>query len=154
MNNSLAVGITQRIRELGEETVNFAQGQWTFFHLVFERSRFEIPHDEIGDAFAFAVIEDRQNVRVLQPGNDTRLLLEALREFGALRQLPRQDFDRHVPIHGRLIRLIDGCHASFADLTDNSVGAKHLPGLKGVHVHTCLPHSTRFEINFSCDFDA
>ena len=136
MHNAMPVRVIQRFGELREEAVNLAQRKRTRFHFCFERPRFEVAHHEIGDAVAFAEIEDGQDVRMFEPRDDTRLLLEARRKLGTLRQLARQDFDRHVPIHGRLVRLVDGRHASFADLTDNSVGAKHLPRLKSVHIHS------------------
>ncbi len=108
---------------MGEEAIDLSQGKPARLHPGFERACFEITHNEIGDTVAFTVIENRKDVRMLEPRNDARLLLKARDEFRRLCQLTRQNFDRHVPIHGRLIRLIDGCHTALPNLTDDPICA-------------------------------
>lgn len=131
----MAVGVTQRLRQLRKETVDLVERERTpVLHTVPQCTGVEVAHDEVGDAAALAVIEDRQDVRMFESGDDARLLLKALGELGALRQLPRQDLDRDVAVHGGLVRLIDGCHASLADLADDLVWSEHLSGLQFVHV--------------------
>jgi hypothetical protein len=119
---------------LRKETVDFRERKRTaLLHFVLERSGVEKPHDEIRDPFAFPVIEDRQNVSVFQPGNDARLLLEALHEFRALGELAWQYLDRYVAIHGRLVGLVDGCHAPLPDLAEDTIRSERLPGLELIH---------------------
>src|SRR5260221_12838407 len=116
MDNAVTVGVREGFSQLSEEAIDLSQGKPARLHPGFERACFEITHNEIGDAVAFTIIENRQDVRVFKPGNDARLLLKACDEFRTLCQLTWQDFDRDVPIHGWLIRLIDSCHTALPNL--------------------------------------
>src|SRR5688572_7525688 len=111
----MAMCITQGIGQLSEDAVNFIYWKWpTRHHSVFERARFEIAHYEVSSAIAFTVVEDRQNMRMFQPGNRARFLLKAFHKLCAFSQLTRQHFDRHMAIHGGLISLVDRGHAPLA----------------------------------------
>src|ERR1051325_3911080 len=137
MHDAVTMGVAQRIRELGKDAVNIVQGKWTLrLHPVFERACIKISHDEIGNTVALPIIKHRQNMRMLEFGNDARLLMKARREFLAFRQLTWQDFDSDVTIYRRLIGFVHGCHAPFADLTNNAIRAEHLSGLKSVHARS------------------
>jgi hypothetical protein len=58
---------------------------------------------------------DRQQVRVLQPGDEARLAGEALAKSALAQNVGADDLDGHVPLHARLVAAVNGGHATAAD---------------------------------------
>src|SRR5215470_12599378 len=128
MDDTHTVGITQRVGKLCEEPISFSESQWTtLLHFVFECASIKISHDEICDAVTFAIIKHWQNVRMFKSGDNVGFLLKTLTELFTVCQLFRQNFDRHIPVHGRLVCLVDSCHPPLTNLINNSIRAEHLP---------------------------
>src|SRR6266508_2332261 len=135
MHNAMTMRIAQCVSQLGEDAIDFIEWKWsTGFHLIFERPCIKIAHHEVCDAIAFSIIEDRQNMWVLQFGNDARFLVKSCRELLAFRELTRQDLNRDITIYRRLIGFINSRHAPFSNLTDDAICAEHLPGLQVIHL--------------------
>ena len=55
----------------------------------------------------------------------TRLLAEALDEFGILAQVGSEELERHLPAQQNVLRLVDHTHAALAQLARNAVFAAH-----------------------------
>jgi hypothetical protein len=90
-------------------------------------------------------------MRMFQHRNDARLLMEARREFLALRQLARQNFDRDITIYRGLIGFVDVCHSPFANLINDAIRSEHLSGLNVIHgcfLFDVLPILRLFHFNF------
>jgi hypothetical protein len=72
-----------------------------------------------------AKIIHRDNLRVIEPGQGSRLALESLGELGITLLFRRQDLQRHQPIQPRLARLINRAHAAATEkANDLEVGEK------------------------------
>src|SRR6266508_4403488 len=82
---------------------------------------------------------------MLELGNDARFLMKTRRELLALCQLTGQYFDRNVTIYGGLVGFIYICHTALADLSDDSIGTEHLPGLKVIHFLLQIVWRDRFD---------
>src|SRR5918993_4880501 len=123
-------------------------------HFFLEGACIHVAHDEVCHAVAFPVIEDRQDVRMLQLGNDARLLLEARRKFLALRKLAWQDLDRYITVDRGLVGFVYSCHSASANLIDNAIGTEHLPGLNVIHASLLfdVPILRRIELNFKLHY--
>ena len=81
-----------------------------------QRSPFDVLHDHaVRIAVGFEFVQ-RDYVRVIQPRLDLRLRLEALELVGARVERRVQDLDRHAAPEMRVSRLVDGAHASMAEL--------------------------------------
>ena len=66
-----------------------------------------------------AKVVNRDNVRMVQPGQGARLALEPLGELGITLLIRRQDLQRDQPVQPRLARLVDCAHAAATEKTDN-----------------------------------
>ncbi len=86
---------------------------------------------------------------MLEPGNDAGFLLEPFYEFIIFCQFQGENLDRHMSIHGGLMRFVDSCHAPFTYLLNNAIRAEHLPGLKLFHFYAPATSNLRNTINSS-----
>src|SRR5215213_1098666 len=128
------MGVAQRLSQLRKYSINILHWEWTpSLHLISERPRLQIAHHEISHAIGFPIIEDRQDMGMLQLGNDARFLMKAGCEFLAFGKLTRQHFNRDITIHRGLVGFINISHAALTNLSDDSIGTEHLPGLKIIH---------------------
>src|SRR5258708_6017504 len=97
-----------------------------------ESSTFHQFEHQIGNAALLPEIEDVENVRVLEPRNRPRLLLEAFAVTLVFGKEIGKDLDRDVGMEGGLVGPIDARHPAATDAGDDpvlaqreSVGQRH-----------------------------
>ena len=91
---------------------------------------FEKLEDQIIELAVAADVVDGADVRIVQRGNDARLLLEALARFGIGGECAGQNLDGHRAIEPGVAGAIDLAHAARADRRDDLVGSEPGPGLE------------------------
>ena len=83
----------------------------------------ELHHDEVAPGVATDV-EERADVRVVEPRDRTRLAVEALAPFLGSRDRRREQLERDRALEARVDRAIDLAHAAGADTFDDPVGTE------------------------------
>ena len=78
-------------------------------------------HREVRELLRFAGIEDRDNVRVLEPRCSAGLELETTLERLRLPRAARQELERHAALQRELLRLVDDAHAALPERPDETV---------------------------------
>ena len=86
----------------------------------------EEPHDEVGGIRLSPVVVERDDVRVLEPGDDLRLALEPAHEVRVVRELGWHRLDRDLASDLRLGRAVDDAERALADLLEQPVAAERL----------------------------
>src|SRR5206468_6709048 len=81
----------------------------------------ELEH-QVRDAALVAEVVDAEDVRVAEPRDGHRLLMEALAVLLVLGEELGQDLDRHVAVERGVVGLVDGGHAAAPDALDDAVG--------------------------------
>ena len=92
-----------------------------------------LPVEQLGDEvrhLAGADVEDRQQVRVRQPGDRPRFPLEPREPIGVLGGGSRQHLHRDVTAEPRVARPIHLAHSAFAERRDDLVRAEPVPGAR------------------------
>jgi len=85
-----------------------------------ELHREEVRRRAVGKRRVFEAV-DVSDVRVVEGGEQLRLALEAGEAVGVLRQLGRQQLDRHVAAELRIGRTVDLAHSAGAEEADDGV---------------------------------
>ncbi len=98
--------------------------------LVGQRPSADELEDEVGDAAFLSKVVDVEDVRMLEPGDRPRFLLEALAILLVLGKEIGQNLDRHVAVEPRVVSLVNRRHASAPDLFDDPVGAEDGAGFE------------------------
>ena len=75
----------------------------------------DVAHDDEQDAVGFSGLVDRDDVRVIDRRRQMGLALEPLAEARVVRELRRQDLERHVTLETRLHGAVDDAHAAPPD---------------------------------------
>ena len=112
----------------------------------FSRGSQSLTVHQFADDEIFSPIINADDVGVVQSGNGSGFLLEALAARGVASEIIGQDFDRDFTIEARVAGLVDLAHPARADGLEDFVRAKSCAWYKG-HVRG----STKF--NPSCKFD-
>ncbi len=121
VDDALFVGEGQRTGDLAEHPRRQRQRQRPARQAVVQAATAYGLHDDV-DVLAFAPeVNDRQDVRVLQAGDELRLVLEAGDELLVVGQLSRHHLDGHVAVHRSLAGQVDGGHPSPAQHRPNRV---------------------------------
>jgi hypothetical protein len=95
-----------------------------------------LQHDVVELAVAADVV-NRTDVRIVERRNRPRLLLETLTRLRIRGERPGQDLDGDCAIEPCIARPIHLAHATFADGTDDFIGAESGARIEG-HVHCIL----------------
>ena len=98
---------------------------------IFERFSLEELEDQVVELAVAADVVDRADVRIVQRGDDARLLLEAPARFGVGGQRAGQDLDGDRAIEPGVAGAIDLTHAAGADRRGDLVRPEPGPGLEG-----------------------
>ena len=93
---------------------------------VLDAAASEEPHDEIGGIRLSPVVVERNDVRVLELGDDLRLALEATDEVRMVRELGRDRLDRDLASDLRLGGAIDHAERALADLLQEPIAPQRL----------------------------
>ena len=94
---------------------------------VAERLPFEELHDRVGDPLLLPEIEDRQDVRVRERGDDLGLVPEAVERLRVVGEDVGKDLDRDVPVEFRVPRPEDLSHSTRAETSEDLVRAQLHP---------------------------
>ena len=89
----------------------------------FEGAAAQPAHDEVGRVGVAPVVDERDDVRVFQSGDEVRLGLETTDELGLGRELGADLLDRHLALHGRLLAAPHDREGAGADLLEQPVAA-------------------------------
>ncbi len=114
MDQSTRMGIAQRLAHLFDDLSYLFQGQRFPMQQIIQRASFNVRHDDIGISFILSKIMNREDMDMLQPGDQLGFLLETAYEFRVPCEMARQDLKGDIAIHARLIGLIDRRHTPFA----------------------------------------
>ena len=118
------VGVGQRITDLGDDLSHLIQRHGLAMHQVGQRAALDEGHGDVGVAFRLAEVVDRQNVNMLQLGDQLGFLLEAAGELGVAGEVARQDLECHLPVDAGLVGLIHRGHTTLAQRREHLVLAK------------------------------
>lgn len=91
---------------------------------VVEAEALDELHHVVVQTVLLADAEDRDDVRVVQPGGGLSLADEPLRVRRVVQQLRRQHLDRDAPTERDLFRLVHDAHPAVPDLAEDAVVAQ------------------------------
>lgn len=112
MDKASGVGVVEGIAHLGGHAGDLLQWQRVLVDSVRERTGLDEGHHDKREPVRLAVVVDRQNVGVLEAGENRRFLFEASQEFAVLDEMTRENLQRDVSVDGGLIVFVDGGHAA------------------------------------------
>ncbi len=122
VDHAALVGVVDRAADLLQHVQRLRQGERAFFQnaaleaAVLHQRRYQVqqPPFVVG-----AVLEDREDVRVLQRGNNGRLAREARGMFRVLIRVEAHHLDRDLAVvQAELLPAVDNRHPTFADSLD------------------------------------
>ena len=93
---------------------------------VLDAAAAEEAHDQVGGIRLAPVVVERHDVRVLEPGDDLRLVLEPPDEVRVVGELGMDGLDRDLPPDLRLDRPVDDAERALADLIEQPIAAERL----------------------------
>ncbi|MFO0744357.1 MAG: hypothetical protein U1F43_01615 [Myxococcota bacterium] len=111
------VGLGQRLEDLRAEAAGVEQRQRRLAaEVARERLALEVLHrQEQAPVLRLAELDELHDMRMVEPGDDARLLLEARDLARVARQLRDEDLQRHRPLDAELGGAIDGAEAASAE---------------------------------------
>lgn len=124
MHDPLAMGVVDGGGHLAEHVEHFGGGEFSLLLDLLQRAPLQEPHHDIGWVVGSVEIVDREQVRVLQLGDEPRFALEPLPQGAVLEKAGVDHLDRDVPVHAGLVGAVDGGHAARSDGFGDLVGAK------------------------------
>ncbi len=124
MDHSLGVSVIQCITYLSDDTVDLRQRQRVAVQQVSQGPALDKWHNDVGIAIDFAIVMNRENVRVQESSKDLGLLLEASQELWITGEVARQNLKGDIPVHTCLVCLVNYCHAPLAQRRDNTIRTK------------------------------
>ncbi len=78
VDDAQRVGVVERGGHIADDAQGVAQGQGAAGNDILDRPGAHVAHDQVQGAILLAGIIHRHDIAVLEPGDDARLLLEAL----------------------------------------------------------------------------
>ena len=140
VNDPLAVRRVQGTGDLDAAAQRLVERQGTSSETILERFTLEqLHHQEVVLALATDV-EERADVRVREPGDRPRLLLESLAGFGRRGPMQGQDLDRDGPIEAGVARLVDLAHSARPERREDLVRPEARTG-EEAHGLAAMGHS-------------
>ncbi len=115
------MGVVEGIAHLGDHAGDLFQWQRVLVDSVCERAGLDEGHHDKREPVRVAVVVDRQNVGMLQAGENRRFLFEAFQEFAVLSEVSRENLQRDVSVDGGLIGFVDGGHTAGPQRADNAI---------------------------------
>ena len=80
MHDIAGMGIVEGLGDITQDGDGFADGESAVGDASAERMPIDVGHRIVGEPFGLTGIEDGDDVRVLQPGSDADLALEAVED--------------------------------------------------------------------------
>jgi hypothetical protein len=97
-----------------------------------QRLAFDKRHGEIGPAVGKrSGLEDRNDPRMMELGNDASLLGEPAAGFGVRGDLGRQELDRQLAVERRVVSANDDAHAAAGDFAKDAEPAEEVRNGRG-----------------------
>jgi hypothetical protein len=132
MDNALLVGVGQSGGNLQDEFNRLADGQPLVgfvqgLQMLFERLPLHKFHHQKVSFLFLAKIINMDDMAVAEAGDGPRLLLEPRPEVGIDGQFGADEFEGHVAVEARLVRLVHLGHAAFAQFLYQLVLSNGLP---------------------------
>ena len=93
---------------------------------VLQRLAVEQLHHDEALTLVFADVEEHADVRVIERRGDARLAREPGERLRIVRQMRRQQLERHLPAEPAILGAIDHAHAAPAELLDDLVVRERL----------------------------
>ncbi len=121
MNDALRVSRIQGVGDLDPHVEKLAGLEPPLSDQVPECPSFQQLHDHVLTAIVFADIVRSTDVGMVQRRRGTRLALKAVNRLSVVRELDREEFQRHLTRQPGIVRLVDDAHAALAELRDNKV---------------------------------
>ena len=117
VDNAPAVGVTQRLDDLGDEVQRLAPVELVplFIHVLLQGDAVDEFHDDIVVLVRAADIVHSDNVGVRQHGDRLRLGIEAPAQIFIVGQIVPQNFHRHKAIESVAAGLVDLGHTAHTD---------------------------------------
>ncbi len=141
VNDAAGVGSVERVGDFDAPVEQQIERHRTAFDAMFERLALEELHRDEVPAIGFVNFVDRADIRVIQGRGGAGLPLEPFERLPVLRQVFRQEFQRHQAAQLRVLGLVDDAHAAATELFENAVvgdcladhgeGACLCPGILG-----------------------
>ena len=130
MGNPLSVGLVQGVGNRDSHLHGLAERQRATGDTRSERLALQVlHHQEVGVSLP-ADVEQRADVRMVQPGDGLRFALEALLHFEVLGKVRREHLDGHRAVQPGIGRLVYLAHAAGADRRNDLVGPESGAGLQ------------------------
>ncbi len=124
MDHTSGVRNRQRTTDLLDDRDDTRQCQWPLGNqLVLGGTSSEQPHHQVGTTGFAPVVVQRNDVRMLEAGDQLCLGLEAADEVGVVGELGTDHLDRHFASNGRLGGAMDRAEGAFADLLAQLIAA-------------------------------
>ena len=128
VDHAAAVGGPQGAGDLTEHRRGAIRGQRAEPEGVGQAAGVDETHDEVGGAGFAPVVVERDDVRVLESGDQLGLRFEAADERRVVGQLGTDDLDRHLPADDRLVGAVDRTEGAASELLAHLVAADRQPG--------------------------
>src|ERR1700693_363277 len=128
MNYPVAVRRVERSRHLDPDRKKLRERKRTFVQPIGERLTFEQLHDEVLDAVLRAHVVNGADMRMRERRDRSCLAFESSLQVRAVREMGREDLDRHISSETRVLRFVDLPHPARAERREDLVGAEARPG--------------------------
>ena len=143
MDDASAVRAGERITNLDRQRERFVDREpRRSMQPVRERLAFEILENQVVELPVPADVVDGTDVRIVQRGNHTRFVLEALPRFRIIRERAAEDLDGDRAIEPGVTRAVDLAHAARAKRGDDLVRTKARTWIER-HVDACILTAAR-----------
>jgi len=124
VNDAALVCRIERGGDLDRDLEHLGQTQRTLLETLAQRLALEVFHDEVVDAVVVTDVVQRADVRVVEPRDGLGLALHTLAQRGFLREVRRQNLDRHVAVEPRVAGAVNFAHAPGAEGFHDDVWAE------------------------------
>ncbi len=128
MDQTLGVGIVQRVADLGDDGADLSRRQGKPLEQIGQGPGLHQRHDQEGVSIGLAEVMNRKDVRMLERGDDPGLLLEAAGKFRVGGVCPGKDLECNKALDPRLEGLIHRRHAALAEGRVDLIFAEGLTG--------------------------
>ena len=114
MDNSLVVGGCQALKDLERVFGRLAHREQPAVHALAQGHSLQQLRDHEGRPLVRPHVEDRQNVGMVEDPGGARFQLEPVNAFGVVRELGRENLDRHLAAEAAIEGAIDLAHPAGA----------------------------------------
>lgn len=120
MHDTATMAVLERLGHADSDLDDFAHTPPLFGEVAPEVSSVDDRHEKEESAVVTADVVDRNDRRVIHPGNDLRLALKSLLGIGG-EESRRNQLHCDIAIQQRITRAIDNPHAAASELGDDLI---------------------------------